>query len=73
MSDLKERLREAYRVTSYNSINGCAECGIAANDAMEAADRIEQLEAALREIENLPHGSEPYGRVLARLALEERT
>jgi hypothetical protein len=49
MSDLKERLREAYRVTSYNSINGCAECGIAANDAMEAADRIERLESDLSD------------------------
>ena len=49
MSDIVERLREAYRVTSYNSINGCAECGIAANDAMEAVDRIERLESDLSD------------------------
>jgi hypothetical protein len=56
MSDLKERLREAYRVTSYNSINGCAECGIAANDAMEAVDRIAQLEAAVRPFAEAANG-----------------
>ena len=71
MNDLKERLREAYRVTSYNSINGCAECGLAANETMEAADRIEQLEAALRDIDGC--SAQAHVRRIARVALEERT
>jgi hypothetical protein len=51
MSDLTERLRdEATRLSGRSFDRSCVDSGIAANLADEAADEIERLRAALREI-----------------------
>jgi hypothetical protein len=50
MSEIVERLRATYLTASFNSLNGCQDCGIAANDASQAADEITRLTA---EVERL--------------------
>jgi hypothetical protein len=59
MNDLAQRLRESAKATFYDPLK---------SELNEAADRIEKLEAALREIES--NGDSDCAAAICRWALE---
>lgn len=72
VEELVKELREQERSLQYNAIEyGCVDSGIAANVASQAADKLEELAAALaekdKEIVELREAVEPFSRLASVL------